>query len=113
MGHLAVQYARHMGFEVVAIARGQEKGELAKSLGAHHYLDSEKGGLAEALQDLGGATVVFSIASSGQAVADVVKGLAPGGHFSRLEPTQTLSQPQQMILFLAGGQSPAYSQGVR
>lgn len=84
LGHLAVQYARHMGFEVVAIARGQEKSELAKSLGAHHYLDSEKGGLSEALQALGGATVVVSTASSGQALADVVKGLAPGGQLLTL-----------------------------
>jgi D-arabinose 1-dehydrogenase-like Zn-dependent alcohol dehydrogenase len=36
LGHLAVQYARHMGFEVVAIARGTDASELAKKLGAHH-----------------------------------------------------------------------------
>src|SRR6202007_562604 len=35
LGHLAVQYARHMGFEVAAIARGADKAELAKKLGAH------------------------------------------------------------------------------
>ena len=40
LGHLAVQYARHMGFKVAAIARGSEKAELAKKLGAHHYIDS-------------------------------------------------------------------------
>src|SRR6266403_459008 len=40
LGHLGVQYARHMGFEVVAIARGADKAELAKKLGAHHYIDS-------------------------------------------------------------------------
>ena len=40
LGHLAVQYARHMGFEVVAIARGTDASELAKRLGAHHYIDS-------------------------------------------------------------------------
>src|SRR5262249_14600311 len=36
LGHLAVQYARHMGFEVVAIARGRATAELAAKLGAHH-----------------------------------------------------------------------------
>ena len=40
LGHLGVQYARHMGFEVAAIARGADKAELAKKLGAHHYIDS-------------------------------------------------------------------------
>src|SRR5262249_20341940 len=30
LGHLAVQYARHMGFEVAAIARGAGMAELAK-----------------------------------------------------------------------------------
>src|SRR5215472_4801412 len=38
LGHLGVQYARRMGFEVVAIARGADKAELAKKLGAHHYI---------------------------------------------------------------------------
>jgi alcohol dehydrogenase, propanol-preferring len=33
LGHLGVQYARHMGFEVAAIARGADKAELAKKLG--------------------------------------------------------------------------------
>jgi alcohol dehydrogenase, propanol-preferring len=40
LGHLGVQYARHMGFEVAAIARGIDKAELAKKLGARHYIDS-------------------------------------------------------------------------
>ena len=29
LGHLAIQYARHMGFKVTAIARGAEKRDLA------------------------------------------------------------------------------------
>ena len=40
LGHLGVQFAAKMGFEVVAIARGPEKGEFATQLGAHHYVDS-------------------------------------------------------------------------
>jgi D-arabinose 1-dehydrogenase-like Zn-dependent alcohol dehydrogenase len=34
LGHLGVQYARRMGFRVVAIARGPEKAALAERLGA-------------------------------------------------------------------------------
>src|SRR3954451_10032938 len=40
LGHLGVQFARAMGFETVAIARGADKAEDARSLGAHHYIDS-------------------------------------------------------------------------
>src|SRR5262249_1241060 len=35
LGHLGVQYARHMGFEVAAIARGADTAALAKKLRAH------------------------------------------------------------------------------
>jgi alcohol dehydrogenase, propanol-preferring len=52
-GHLGVQYARQMGFEVAAIGRGADKAELAKKLGAHHYIDSAATDSAEALQALG------------------------------------------------------------
>jgi propanol-preferring alcohol dehydrogenase len=31
LGHLAIQFARHMGFEVVAIGRGSARAELARS----------------------------------------------------------------------------------
>jgi alcohol dehydrogenase, propanol-preferring len=79
LGHLAVQYARHMGFEVAAIARGAQKTELAKKLGAHHYIDSAATDPAEALQALGSAKVVLVTASSGNTVAETFKGLRPGG----------------------------------
>src|ERR1700741_1575119 len=53
LGHLGVQYARHMGFEGAAIARGTGTAELAKKLGAHHYIDSSAPDPAAALQALG------------------------------------------------------------
>ncbi len=79
LGHLGVQYARHMGFEVAAIARGADKAELAKKLGAHHYIDSAAGKPAEALQALGGAKVILVTAPSGKTVTETFKGLRPGG----------------------------------
>src|SRR3974377_2047307 len=66
LGHLAVQYARHMGFEVVAISRGGNTAELAKKLGAHHYIDSAATDPAAALQALGGAKVILITPSRGQ-----------------------------------------------
>src|ERR1700751_86883 len=79
LGHLGVQYARHMGFEVGAIARGADKVELAKKLGAHHYINNAAADPAEALQALGGAKVVLITASGGKTVAESFKGLRPGG----------------------------------
>ncbi len=80
LGHLGVQYARHMGFEVIAIDRGgDDKAELAKKLGAHHYVDSAVTDIAKALQERGGAQVVLVTASGGKAVAAAVKGLRRGG----------------------------------
>ena len=79
LGHLGVQYARHMGFKVAAIARGADKAELAKKLGAHHYIDSATSKPADALLALGGAKVILLTASGGKTVADTFKGLRPGG----------------------------------
>jgi len=79
LGHLGVQYARHMGFEVAAIARGADKERLAKQLGAHHFVDSSATDPAAALQALGGATVILSTASGGKTAATIFKGLRPGG----------------------------------
>jgi propanol-preferring alcohol dehydrogenase len=79
LGHLGVQYARQMGFEVAAIARGADKADLAKKLGAHHFIDNGSSDPATALQALGGAQIVLVTASSGNAVTDTFKGLRPGG----------------------------------
>src|SRR5882724_1571272 len=69
LGHLGVQYARRMGFEVVAIDRGADRAELSKKLGAHHYIDSATTDVAKTLQQHGGAQVVLATTSGGKAVA--------------------------------------------
>jgi len=79
LGHLGVQYARHMGFEVAGIDRGTDTAELAKKLGAHHYIDNNVTDPAAALQALGGAKVILVTASGGKTVAASFKGLRPGG----------------------------------
>ncbi len=79
LGHLAVQYARHMGFEVAAIARGPDKAELAMKLGAHHYIDSEAASVAKSLRALGGAALVLATVSAGKSIGQTVAGLRPRG----------------------------------
>ena len=60
LGHLGVQYVAKMGFRTVVIARGTDKGELAKKLGADVYIDNMKQDPAAELQKLGGAKVVLA-----------------------------------------------------
>jgi len=79
LGHLGVQFAAKMGFRTVAIARGQDKEPLARKLGAHHYIDSQAGNVAEQLQKLGGAKVVLATATSNKAMADTLGGLSLNG----------------------------------
>ncbi|HMJ35897.1 MAG TPA: alcohol dehydrogenase catalytic domain-containing protein [Baekduia sp.] len=79
LGHLGVQYARRMGFRVVAIARGPEKAALARELGAHLYVDSVAQDVAAELTNLGGARLVLATAANSAATAAVIPGLAPGG----------------------------------
>ncbi|HET8979072.1 MAG TPA: alcohol dehydrogenase [Solirubrobacteraceae bacterium] len=79
LGHLGVQFAAHMGFETVAIARGRDKEELARKLGAHHYIDSTAGDPGEALSALGGADVILSTVTASDAIGAVFGGLRPRG----------------------------------
>lgn len=79
LGHLGVQFARKMGFRTVAIARGQDKGPLAKQLGAHHYIDSQTENVGEALQALGGAKVILATVTSGKAMSAALGGLGLNG----------------------------------
>lgn len=87
LGHLGIQFARAMGFETIAINRGTAKAEDARKLGAHHYIDSTSGDVAEAMRALGGAAVVLATAGNSQAMADTVGGLSPQGELVTLGVT--------------------------
>ena len=79
LGHLGVQYARAMGFEVVAISRGNDKQQFAHKLGAHHYVDSNRKDFAEAMAKLGGARVILATAPHAKAISGLVAGLGLEG----------------------------------
>src|SRR5437868_13194383 len=76
LGHLGVQYAAKMGFNVVAIARGKDKEQLAKQLGAASYIDSQSQDPSAELLKLGGANVIIATVTSGAAMSAVQGGLA-------------------------------------
>src|SRR5882757_7737352 len=79
LGHLGVQFARHMGFRTVAVGRGPEKEKLAEDLGAHVYIDTAVDDPATALQKLGGAQAILATAPSGSAMGPLAPGLATRG----------------------------------
>ncbi len=79
LGHLAVQYARQMGFRTVAISRGDDKKKLAEELGAHEFIDAKATDAAEALKELGGADLVLATAPNAEAVQGMVGGLKSRG----------------------------------
>lgn len=79
LGHLGVQFARHMGFRTVAIGRGRDKEKLAKDLGAHVYIDTATEDAAALLQRMGGARAILATAPSGDGIGPLVSGLATRG----------------------------------
>src|SRR5262249_12192918 len=81
LGHLGIQFARHMGFRTIAIGRGRDKEDLARDLGAHLYIDSTAENAAAALQDMGGAQAILATGTSGAAMGQLVSGLATRGKF--------------------------------
>ncbi len=82
LGHLAVQFAAKMGYEVAAIGRGEAKRDTALALGASSYIDSEQRCPGQVLREMGGAQLIISTASATEVLEDVVDGLAPHGQLT-------------------------------
>jgi D-arabinose 1-dehydrogenase-like Zn-dependent alcohol dehydrogenase len=79
LGHLGIQYANKMGFETVAIGRGEDKKAFATQLGAHHYIDTNAADPAAALQKLGGAKTILATAPDSKSMSPLVAGLGVEG----------------------------------
>ena len=79
LGHLGIQFAARLGYRTVAVNRGRDKEELARSLGAHAYIDSETDDPAQALQAMGGARAIIATVTSADAMQAIVGGLSSGG----------------------------------
>ena len=92
LGHLAIQYASKLGYRTVALSRGADKEKLARELGAHDYVDTQRTTTAEGLQRLGGAHLVLATAPHAEAIASAVDGLTPRGKLlivaAAVEPMQ-------------------------
>jgi D-arabinose 1-dehydrogenase-like Zn-dependent alcohol dehydrogenase len=79
LGHLGIQFARHMGFRTVAIGRGRDKEKLAKDLGAQVYIDAAAEDAVAVLQRMGGARAILATGTSGDAMGRLVPGLVARG----------------------------------
>ncbi|CDX57690.1 Alcohol dehydrogenase [Mesorhizobium plurifarium] len=79
LGHMALQYARKMGFRVVAVGRGEDIAADATRLGAHRYIDTNKENAADTLNAMGGAKAILTTTGNPAAVAALMPGLAPEG----------------------------------
>ncbi|MFT3803633.1 MAG: alcohol dehydrogenase catalytic domain-containing protein [Burkholderiaceae bacterium] len=102
LGHMALQYARNMGFRVVAIGRGDDIAADALALGAHRYLDTRRENAADGLAAIGGAQAIVSTIDDAETVSALLPGLAPEGRLVLLNPGK---RPLQVPAgLLVGGQ---------
>lgn len=82
LGSLAIQYAKAMGYRVLAIDGGAEKGDFCKSLGAEYYADftQSKDIVKEIIQATdGGAHGVINVSVSEKAMAQSCEYSRPLG----------------------------------
>jgi alcohol dehydrogenase, propanol-preferring len=79
LGHLAVQYARIAGAEVIAVDVTEPKLDMARELGASHVVNAATEDPAEAIQALGGADAVIATAASPRAIESAFASLRRNG----------------------------------
>ncbi|PYH48548.1 alcohol dehydrogenase [Aspergillus saccharolyticus JOP 1030-1] len=91
LGHLAIQYARLMGYRTVAISETEDKREAALSLGAHKFINSRKEDPVEELQKDGGASLIINFVARPEVVQKLVKGVSPGGSILLIAPVDGVS----------------------
>ncbi|WP_136636563.1 NADPH:quinone oxidoreductase family protein [Pseudooceanicola onchidii] len=78
VGLTAVELGHLMGATVIAVARGAEKLEVARTAGADHLIDAEDPELREKIKALGGADVVYD-AVGGEPFRAAFRAMKPEG----------------------------------
>ncbi|KAJ4258953.1 hypothetical protein NW762_008041 [Fusarium torreyae] len=86
LGHLAVQFAKKMGYRVAAISSGSSKKDFAFQLGADYYIDATVDSPVEKLKEMGGAALVVATAPNAKAISVLTGGLAIRGKLLVLAP---------------------------
>ncbi|KVR89636.1 alcohol dehydrogenase catalytic domain-containing protein [Burkholderia vietnamiensis] len=102
LGHMALQYARRMGFQVVAIGRGGGIAADALALGAHIYIDNREEDAVAILKSMGGAQAIVTTIDHAETASAILAGLAPEGRLVVLNPAKSPLQVPAGLL--VGGQ---------
>jgi len=77
LGHLAIQFARVFGAEVIAFSSSAEKEEEARELGAHHFVNSRE---TKAMREMAGTLdLIVSTANADQEWNTYIQALRPMG----------------------------------
>jgi propanol-preferring alcohol dehydrogenase len=79
VGHMAIQFARLYGAEVVAVSRNIKHLKLAEELGAGQVVNTSKGTATEWLKAIGTTDSSIVFAPSGTVVQLAIKATKPGG----------------------------------
>ncbi len=99
LGHLAIQFARRMGYRTVALSSGPSKADLARSLGANDYIDMAARDPVEALLSMGGARIILATAPHSGTISRLIDGLGREGKMvllgADMEPVKV--SPIQLI----------------
>jgi D-arabinose 1-dehydrogenase-like Zn-dependent alcohol dehydrogenase len=98
LGHLGIQFAAKMGHRTVAIARGKDKESLARKLGARHYIDSQEQEPGVELRKLGGASAILGTVTSGEAMSQVIGGLAADGTLMVIGGGGVIQAPPYLLI---------------
>jgi D-arabinose 1-dehydrogenase-like Zn-dependent alcohol dehydrogenase len=118
LGHLGIQFASKMGFRTIAIGRGKDKEEMARKLGAIHYIDTQSQNPAEELvkfasyadgkttggKELEGAKVILATVPSAKAMSAVLGGLSVNGKLMIVGASDEMIQVPPS-LFISGRRS--------
>jgi len=79
VGHMAIQFARLYGADVVAVSRNTQHLKLAEKLGAGQIVNTSEGTLSEWLKEIGPVDSSIVFAPSGTVVQFAIKATKPGG----------------------------------
>lgn len=111
LGHLAVQYAAKMGFKTVAISTSDDKEQLAKDLGAHHFINAKKQNAVEELQKMGGARVIVATAPNTDIIGEIAGGLGLEGNLLVLAATGETFEVSPFTLIMGRKQVSGWPSG--
>lgn len=96
LGHLAVQYARKMGYRTFALSSSDAKKDFAFQLGATDYVDGAKQDTVEELQKVGGASLVVVTAPNPKIMEPLTRACGPRGK------VLILAREYSHVMFLHG-----------